>query len=291
MRRALGVALLLAAACAGPATTAGHTTEVVGTMASARRVAVDPCSLLTKREVEEALSVTIGAARLRSNDPLAQAFAFAPSEQVCEYSGVLGSPTVPADAVTSPPSEVASELRVDEALEELDMSIEQPDPGVARARQRADMVEAQVRALELSVSVHPRPLDRRQFDTFHQRRIRQLGSRAGREDDALAAAVVGQGSRFVEEATDRATDVGGIGDAARWYPALAQLHVLVGDVAFAVTSLEQSPMMAGMLLDTAVEPVYDPPPEFVELARIAAQRLETAAYRSLPKQRLPGASR
>ncbi|HSK95768.1 MAG TPA: hypothetical protein VK891_04045 [Euzebyales bacterium] len=244
-------------------------------MASARRVAVDPCSLLTEREVEEALSVTIGATRLRSGDPLAQAFAFAPSDRVCEYSGVVPPPTAaPSDAVSRAPSEHASELRVDEALEELDGSLEQPDQGVASALRRADQIEAQVRTLELSVSVHPRPLDRAQFESFHQRRIRELQSRDGRRHDALAAAVVDQGSRFVDEATDRATDVGDIGDAARWYPALAQLHVLVGDVAFVVTSLKQSPMMAGLLFDTDVEPVYDPPPEFVELARIVAERLE-----------------
>jgi hypothetical protein len=256
--------LVLANACTGAAAP-DHTTELDGAMASARHVAVDPCSLLTEGEVEKALSVTIGSSRVSADDPLARALAVAPSERVCEYYGV------PAVAPATGPR--PSELRVDEALEELDASLERPNRGVASARRRADEVESQVRAQELSVSVHPRPLRREQFDTLLQRRLRGLALTQGSDDEELTAAVVGQGARFVEEATDRATDVGGIGDAARWYPALAQLHVLVGDVAFVVTSLEQSPMMAGMLFDTTVEPVYDPPPEFVELARIAAERL------------------
>lgn len=269
---ALVAVLTLGGACTGAVATPDDTAEV-GTMAAAQGVAVDPCSLLTETEVEKALSVTIESSRLRSDDPLAQAFTFALSEQVCEYYGVLERS--PADAGVQGSSERPSELRVDEALEDLDESLGETNQGLARARRQSDRVEAQFRALELSVSVHPRPLTRDQFETFYQRRIQELGLGAdgGSEDEDLAAAVVGQASRFVEEATDRATDVGGIGDAARWYPALAQLHVLVGDVAFVVTSLKQSPMMAGMLFDAPVEPIYDPPPEFVELARIAADRL------------------
>jgi len=279
---ALTLVLALTGGCTGVATAPGNDAEVVGTMA-ARGVAVDPCSLVTTVEVEKALSTTIGSSRQRTDDPLTQAFTFALSEQVCEYYGVPGTPSrSPADAAASGPSERASELRVDEALEEIDESLGESNQNLVRARQHADKVEAHLRALELSVIVHPRPLSRDQFETFHEHRMLQFafGGHGGIEDEDLAAAVVGRASRFVEEATDRATDVGGIGDAARWYPALAQLHVLVGDVAFGVTSLKQSPMMTGMLFDASVEPVYDPPPELVELARIATDRLDAQLGRT-----------
>jgi hypothetical protein len=279
---ALALVLALTGACTGVAAAPGNDADVVGTMA-ARGVTVDPCSLLTTVEVEKALSTTIGSSRQRTDDPMTQAFTVALSEQVCEYYGVPGTPSrSPTDTAASGPSERASELRVDEALEEIDESLGESNQNVVRARQHADKIEAHLRALELSVIVHPRPLSRDQFETFHEHRMREfaVGGRVRSEDEDLAAAVVGRASRFVEEATDRATDVGGIGDAARWYPALAQLHVLVGDVAFGVTSLKQSPMMTGMLFDTPVEPVYDPPPELVELARIAADRLDAQLGRT-----------
>jgi hypothetical protein len=270
----VGLLLLLGGACAG-AGMSGHTAELQGTMAAARRVAVDPCALVSEAEVEKALSMTIGSSRVRSDDPLARAFAVAPSERVCEYYGVPASAEPsPADDRVSRPSGRRADVRVDEVLAELEAMLDRRDRRVTMARWRADEIASRLRAQELSVSVHPRPLSREQFDALLQRRLRGLKAERG---DELTAAVVGQGARFVEEATDRATDVGGVGDAARWYPSLAQLHVLVGDVAFVITSLEQSPMMAGMLFDTTVEPTYDPPPEFVDLARIAAERLASSA--------------
>lgn len=277
---AFAVVLMLGGGCAGAADSSETAIELTATstavsdVARIDDVAVDPCSLVTEAEVEKALSVTIDFARLQS-DPLTRAFTFALPERSCEYYGVVQTPT--SDAVGSPADpDLPSEPRVDEALEELDESVEDPTRGLLeRAREDVDRVEAKFGASELLVGVHTERLSLDEFETYCERRIRELGriDRSAGETDDLAAAVAGMGSRFVKEATDRATDVGGVGDAARWYPALAQLHVLVGDTAFVVTSFKQSPMMAGMLFDAPVEPIYDPPPEFVDLARLAADRL------------------
>jgi hypothetical protein len=279
---AFALVLMLVAGCTGAADVAEPEAEVSApaitatTTPTVDQVTVDPCLLLTETEVETALSVTIQSSRLQS-DPLTRAFTFPLPERSCVYYGVAEEVLATPTTATDPPvaSTTPSEPRVDEALEELDRAVAQPgDDVLARARRDADRLERQYGTLELVVSVHPERLSREQFETYYERRLRQLTRPGGAsEPNGLAAAVAGRGAPFVEEATDRATDVGGIGDAARWYPALAQLHVLVGDVAFVVTSLKQSPMMAGMLFDVRVEPTYDPPPEFVELARLAADRL------------------
>jgi hypothetical protein len=290
---AFALVLLLAGGC----TAAAEVTEPAAEMTaptitasatpSVDEVTVDPCLLLTETEVETALSVTVESSRLQT-DPLTRAFTFALPDRSCEYYG-LPAGALETPAATAPPSDVAgpsdlagpsdvavpSEPQVDETLEALDAAVAEPSQDLlARARSDVERIEQQIGALELVVSVNPERLSREAFETYCERRLQQLaqGERAASEPEDLAAAVAGLGSRFVEEATDRATDVGGIGDAARWYPALAQLHVLVGDRAFVVTSLKQSPMMAAMLYDANVEPTYDPPPEFVELARLAAGR-------------------
>jgi hypothetical protein len=274
---AFPLVIVLAAGCTAAADVAEPDVEMSAPAVTATttptvdQVTVDPCLLLTETEVETALSVTIQASRLQS-DPLTRALTFPLPEPSCVYYGVvdevLETPTPTASAVPSEP-------RVDAASEQLDEAVAQPgDDVLARARRDAERLERQFGTLELVVSVHPQRLSREQFETYYQWRLRQLTQIDGASEfDGLAAVVAGRGAGFVEEATDRATDVGGIGDAARWYPALAQLHVLAGDVAFMVTSLKQSPMMAGMLFDARVEPTYDPPPEFVELARLAADRL------------------
>jgi hypothetical protein len=274
---AIALVLVLAAGCTAAAEVAEPYVEMSAPAVTATttptvdQVTVDPCLLLTETEVEAALSVTIQSSRLQS-DPLTRAFTFPLPERSCVYYGVaeeaLGTPAPAASAVPSGPPFAA-------AAEELGGAIAQPgDDVLARARSDAERLERQSGPLELVVSVHPERLSRDQFETYYEWRLRQLTQvdRAS-EFDGLAAAVAGRGARFVEEATGRATDVGGIGDAARWYPALAQLHVLDGDVVFVVTSLKQSPMIAGMLFHARVEPTYDPPPEFVDLARLAVDRL------------------
>jgi hypothetical protein len=281
---AFALVLVLAAGCTAAADVAEPDAEVSAPAVTATttptvdQVTVDPCLLLTETEVETALSVTIQSSRLQS-DPLTRAFTFPLPERSCVYYGVveevLSTPEATGPPVASAtPFATPSEPRVDDTLEERDGAVAQRgDDVLARARRDAERLERQRGALVLVVSVHPERLSREQFETYYERRLRQLVQPDRPSDDGLAAAVAGRGAPFVEEATDRATDVGGIGDAARWYPALAQLHVLVGDVAFVVTGLKQSPMMAGMLFDARVEPTYEPPLEFVDLARLAADRL------------------
>lgn len=286
---ALALALMSATGCTGAAGVTDAAADLTaptlaaGPTPAAHEVAVDPCLLLTETEVETALSLTIESSRLQ-RDPVMRAFMFALPDRSCEYygvpEGVLETPSAvaPSAGPVTPPSE----RKADAALDELDDAAGEPGRDLAQTLRDAEWIERQFGALELVVSVNLERLSREQFETYCKRRLQRLAHAepgVGEPDD-LAAAVAGLGSRFVEEATDRATDVGGIGDAARWYPALAQLHVLVGDRAFVVTSLKQSPMMAGMLFDDHVEPTYDPPPAFVELARLAADRLGAVPARS-----------
>ena len=274
---AFALILFVAAGCTGAADVAEPAAEMSAPAVTATgtptvdQVTVDPCLLLTETEVETALSVTIRSSRLQS-DPLTRAFTFPLPERSCVYYGVADGVLEPPAPTTSVPP---SGPRVDGASEELQpVAAQRGDDVLARARRDAERLQQQFGTLELVVSVHPDRLSREQFETHYERRLRQLTQIDGASEfDGLAAAVAARAARFVEEATDRATDVGGIGDAARWYPALAQLHVLVGDVAFVVSSIKESPRMAGMLFDARVEPTYDPPPELVELARLAADRL------------------
>jgi hypothetical protein len=277
----LALVLMLATGCTGAADVTGPAVEMPAPAMKATmtptvdQVTLDPCLLLTETEVETALSVTIESSSLQS-DPLTRALMFPLPDRSCGYYSVspvaLNVSTAPSPSVPSP---VPADPKVGEALEELDKQISPPGHSVlGHAWREVERLERRFAALELVVSVNPKRLSREQFETYYEQRLRRLAQIDGAgEPDGLAAAVAGMRARFVQEATDRATDVGGIGDAARWYPALAQLHVLVGDVAFVVTSLKHSPMTAGLLFDARVEPTYDPPPEFVELARLAADRL------------------
>lgn len=280
---AVALAIAVAAGCSGAAESRGLgllRSAAVGDPVDAPWAGVDPCALVTETEVERALSVTIASSRRQSDDPLRQALSFALPGRVCEYHGVAeavrASPTrdasgdtpipFPADAATR--SHAAWGPGVVAVLEELSGSD-------VRGARRLGPSAAQLDTLELSLSVSARSLSRDEFDTRYERRVLDLDPHQAGPDghEDISGSVAALASSFVDKATEGARDIGGIGDAARWYPATAQLDVLVGDVTFAVTSVKESPMMSGIFLGAPVDPANGPPPEFVEIARLAAERL------------------
>lgn len=233
-----------------------------------------PCALLSEAEVEQALSATIISSRIPPSDALTRSFTFTLPDEVCEYYGprVLPSPSAgEREQLERFPKDpdLPSELGVDEALDELETTIDRANQGLDAAKAEAEHIESQLGALELSVSVSAERLSREEFEVRYERRVEAFA----RDDAAAGPGALAVDLSFVEEATDGAKDIGGIGDAARWYPAMAQLDVLVGDTAFAISSLEQAPMMAGMVFGVPVDPLYDPPPELVDIARLAVERL------------------
>ena len=277
-RRVLLVgALLLLAGCTGAADSSDVAADAPVAWAAGDTTAPagGPCALLSEVEVEQALSATITSSQAQSSDALTRAFTFTLPDEVCEY---YGPRALPSDAAGggerfegSPgDADLPSEPTVDGTLDEMNAAVDRAHRGLEAARVEAEQIESQLAALELSVSLSDRPVSREEFKVRYEQRVEAF---ARADPAASEPGALGVDLRFVEEATDGAKDIGGVGDAARWYPAMAQLDVLVGDTAFAVSILHEAPMVAGIVSGTPVDPRDDPPQRLVDIARLAAERL------------------
>jgi hypothetical protein len=269
-RRALLVgALLLLAGCTGAADSSDVAADAPVAWAAGDTTAPagGPCALLSEVEVEQALSATITSSQAQSSDALTRAFTFTLPDDVCEY---YGPRALPSDAAGGGEPFEGSPGDVDLPSETVDETLDEMNAAIEAARVEAEQIASRLAALELSVSVSDRPVSREEFKVRYERRVEAFA----RDDPAASEpGALGVDLRFVEEATDGAKDIGGVGDAARWYPAMAQLDVLVGDTAFAVSILHEAPMVAGIVSGTPVDPRDDPPQRLVDIARLAAERL------------------
>ena len=269
--------LLTAAGCTGAADSSDVAADapVAWTAGDTAAPAGGPCALLSEADVEQAMSATIVSSQAQTSDALTRAFTFTLPDDVCEYYGLR---VLPSDAAAADERferypddpDLPSELAVDETLDEMNAAIDRANRGLGAARVEAERIESQLDALELSVSVSDEPVSREEFKVRYERRVEAFA-----RDDPTSSepGTLGVDLRFVEEATDGAKDIGGVGDAARWYPAMAQLDVLVGDTAFAVSILQEAPMVAGIAFGAPVDPRDDPPQRLVDIARLAADRL------------------
>lgn len=271
-RATLGV-LLLATGCTGAAESSDVAGDAPAASAAGNALSAGPCTLLSEAEVENAMSATIVSSQVQASDALTRSFTFTMADDVCEYYGPRVLPSAAGEGEQSEhhpdDPELPSELPIDEALDELDTTMDDAGRGLEEAKAEAEHIASQLDALELLVSVTAAPLSREEFKARYERHVEAFARGAAASETGALTVDLG----FVETATDGAKDVGGIGDAARWYPAMAQLDVLVGDTAFTVSSLREASLMAGMVSGAPADPLNDPPQKLVDIARLAAERL------------------
>lgn len=270
----LGVLLLMATGCTGAAESSDVAGDAPAASAAGNALDAGPCTLLSEAEVEKAMSATIVSSQVQASDALTRSFTFTMADDVCEYYGprvlpsAAGGKRERSEHHPDDP-ELPSELRIDETLEELDTTMDDAGSGLEEARAEAEHIASQLDALELLVSVTAAPLSREEFKARYERHVQAFARDAAASEAGALTVDFG----FIETATDGAKDVGGIGDAARWYPAMAQLDVLVGDTAFTVSTVQDASLMAGMVFGAPADPLNDPPQKLVDIARLAAERL------------------
>lgn len=267
--------LLLATGCTGAAESSDVEGDAPAALAAGTAPAPGdgPCTLLSEAEVEKAMSVTIISSQVQAADALTRAFTFTMADDVCEYYGPRVLPSAAGGEHEQSDrhpddSDLPAELPLDENVDG-DTTMDGAGRGMEEARAEAEHIASQLDALELLVSVSAAPLSREEFKVRYERHVEAFARGGAASEDGALTVDLG----FIETATDGAKDVGGIGDAARWYPAMAQLDVLVGDTAFTVTSLQQASLMAGMVFGAPADPLNDPPQKLVDIARLAAERL------------------